>query len=362
MQPTDKSGPPSVSEPESTPAAGPVVVSSDSLDSLGGPASDPSDPDAAMYAAIAARPDWTTKPAARAALAELSQGLTTGQDLLFWDVHRPRDAKPSDAAEHASIAVPHQAAGQGAAGVELPSRRLYVGPAADPRRVATVRSPGRNGPRRPSAAGAEVTLVSRCGGAEGSAAEGRLPALHGDGSRVRVVRGAVATLVGSLAVALGLLGLFGVPASGPAAPLDASVSARPSSDKQAGRAVPRGADTEHASAHAAETAFVAAPALSRACLWMPRSRCLPLRPRKSSDPGRALRSRRDRTFPRSRTSEAGSSGEETSPHFFRHSEANAERRGTELGGRRVDVFAPRRERLSVDRAPSRVATAAPSRE
>lgn len=260
MQPTDKSGPPSVSEPESTPAAGPVVVSSDSLDSLGGPASDPSDPDAAMYAAIAARPDWTTKPAARAALAELSQGLTTGQDLLFWDVHRPRDAKPSDAAEHASIAVPHQAAGQGAAGVELPSRRLYVGPAADPRRVATVRSPGRNGPRRPSAAGAEVTLVSRCGGAEGSAAEGRLPALHGDGSRVRVVRGAVATLVGSLAVALGLLGLFGVPASGPAAPLDASVSARPSSDKQAGRAVPRGADTEHASAHAAETAFVAAPA------------------------------------------------------------------------------------------------------
>lgn len=84
------------SEPVSSEPSGTICV----------PSADPSDPDGEMYAAARARPDWTQKPAARAALLDLCDGLATGQDPFFWDVSKPREARPSDAVEHAILVLP----------------------------------------------------------------------------------------------------------------------------------------------------------------------------------------------------------------------------------------------------------------
>jgi len=160
MQSTDEDSSPPASGPRAA-APDSRIVSSAPHDAAGAPSSDPSDPDAAMYAAMRARPDWTAKPAARAAIEELSRGLESGEDPLFWEVAKPGDIQVSDAQEHASLVMPeaHAAARDGARPTGLESRRLYVAPTADPRSLATVRSPGRNGPPLPDTP-LVATLVS----------------------------------------------------------------------------------------------------------------------------------------------------------------------------------------------------------
>jgi hypothetical protein len=112
--------------------------SSDRRDAARVPDPEPSDPDAGLYAAARARPDWTTKPAVRALIQELSEGLGPGEDLFFWDVHKPRAAKPSDAKEHAWILLPPAPApAERPSGLE--ARRVHVGPGTKPRRSERAR-------------------------------------------------------------------------------------------------------------------------------------------------------------------------------------------------------------------------------
>ena len=115
------------------------------------PSPDPSDPDAAMYEAMRARPDWLEKPVVRRLLEELSEGLRPGEDLFYWDVSPPRPVQPSSAEEHRIVTLP---ARPESLVDTLPSARVIVQepPISRP-------SPGRNGPRRldaPADAGTEL--------------------------------------------------------------------------------------------------------------------------------------------------------------------------------------------------------------
>jgi len=195
-----------------------LIVSSGPYDAAGIPSPDPSDPDAALYAAARARPDWTTKPAARAAIEELCRGLEPGEDPFFWEVAKPGPVKISDAQEHVSTVVPEAPFGADAKPTGLESRRLYVSPGADPRALATVRSPGRNGPQTAAAIVVDATLVS---GRERGTSSSRPP--PGDLRSRRVRRGALAAMGGAsvLGIGLAIVELF-ASSNNPIAPLATS--------------------------------------------------------------------------------------------------------------------------------------------
>jgi hypothetical protein len=134
MKRDQQAAPPSANEPALDPEP---ALESDSI-----PDPEPSDPDAAMYAAIRARPDWRQKPKVKQLIKELSEGLGPGEDLFYWDMRRTKPAKPSDAEEHRILTVPPN---NGGLAETLPSARVIVQEPSPPRP-----SPGRNGPRQPA--------------------------------------------------------------------------------------------------------------------------------------------------------------------------------------------------------------------
>lgn len=120
------------------------AASSAPLEVARAPEPEPSDPDAAMYAAARARPDWITKPGVRAVIEELSRDVGPGEDLFFWDVHKLPPARPSDAHMHVRLAVPDvRSSPAHPSGLE--TGRVYLGPDARGCCRPQAPRPGRNG-------------------------------------------------------------------------------------------------------------------------------------------------------------------------------------------------------------------------
>lgn len=170
----------------------------DPTDEPPNPTGEPSDPDGAMYEALRARPAWIDKPSAKAALEELARDVPAGEDLFYWPMGKPGEVKPSDASEQASAIV--TAAPPGTLGLE--SRRVYVAAEADPRRLATERRPGRNGPSERPAPSRDTTLVSFRGGGSPGGSRGE-EARATKGRALRIARIGVA-VIGVIAVGVGV--------------------------------------------------------------------------------------------------------------------------------------------------------------